>query len=253
MSSRKVLGHLPSKWITPVAVLGVTVLVLLLYDRWLLFVDFLNPIFGNVYVFVGSYVLCLGLIAATFIWGNPNVLNVLARIYLLIGILAALAFPLLLPSLYGHYQPYAKPAPEYEMQWITQPSNRFSSAFKNAQRAHDKHGCTYRLYGWSADNVLYYGSDCRFGFWQYDPARDSEPRPVSRIPDVVKDRSSVDRGIHFDSGVIFYPEYPQGFDPSTRFSFIVYEKVSSPDGRWVAAAIKNFYGPRDVVILRAKG
>ena len=249
MNNRRISDQFPIKLITPVATVGVTLLLLLLYDKCLLFLDFLNPIFCNLYVFVGSYIVCLLLVAAAFTRGSPSTV---ARICLLIGMMLALAFPLLLPFLYGEYQLYARPAPGYEMQWVTQPSNRFTSALKSAQREHESHGCTYTLYGWSADDVLYYGSDCHFGFWQYDPVRDNEPRPVSRIPNVVKDRSSVDRGIHFDSGVIFYPEHPQGFDPSTGFPSIVYEKVSSPDGRWVAAAIMNYYGPRDVVILRAK-
>lgn len=250
MSSQEILDRFPTKWVTPVAILGVTILWLLLYDRWLLFLDFLNPIFGSLYVFVGSYVLCLGLVALAFIRSRPNLL---ARIYLSVGMLVTLAFPLLFPSLYGQYQPYAKPASGYEMQWITQPSNRFSSAFKNAQRAHEKHGCTYTLYGWGADNVLYYGSDCESRFRRYDPMRDGEPQPVNSIPDAVRDSLSVDRGNFSSSGGGIYPSHPEGFDSSTRFYFIVYEKVSSPDGQWVAAAIKDYYGPRDVVILRAEG
>jgi hypothetical protein len=250
MNSRKTSIQFPAKLITPVAAGGVTLLLLLLYDKWLP-MKVLNPVYWHPYVFVGSYIVCLVLVAVAFIRGRPSTL---ARTCLLIGTMLALAFPLLLPFLYGEYQPYAKPVPGYEMQWVTQPGNRFMSAFKSAQREHEGHGCTYTLYGWSAGNVLYYGSDCQSGFWRYDPTGNDGLQLVWSIPDIVKDHSSVDKEKTTAGGGIWptWPTPPQGLDPFALFPVIVYERALSPDGRHVAAAITEFYGPRDVVILRAK-
>ena len=250
MNSRKFSVQFPAKLITPVATGGVILLLLLLYDQWFS-MKFLNPVFWHPYVLVGSCIVCLILGAVALLWGRPSTL---ARTCLLIGTMAVLAFPLLLPAIYGEYRPCAQPASGYEMRWVTRPQNGMESAFKSALRDHESDGCTYTLYGWSADNALYYGSSCQLGYWRYDARQDTGPERVWSIPQAVKDVSSVNTMETTAGGgtMAYNPEPSKGFDPATQYPVHVHENVTSPDREWVAAAISDFYGPHDVVVFHAK-
>ncbi|MBN1579719.1 MAG: hypothetical protein JXA89_03380 [Anaerolineae bacterium] len=243
------------------ATLAALLLLLCIYGRWLihtipdpfaqvfrpllspfgLLTDFMNPVFPSPAYFFTLGTLCLALIVAALVRGKPKLV---ARIGFGAGILAILIAPLMVLVMYDPYRPYAKPAEGYEMQWITQPPNRFLSAFKSAQRAHEKHGCRYTLHGWDQDNVLYYGSDCDRKLWRYDPADQDAPRPVSALPSGMQTDATVQR---IKNNI--YPDPLDGFDRSTIYHFITTETAASPDGKFAAAAIQNMYGPGDVVVL----
>ena len=226
---------------------GLAGFVLLVYVPG--FLDFLNPVFASpshfILLWIGSVLLSLIML----IWKRA----VLSARLLFAGMTALLLVgPLFLPAVHGYYRPYAEPAPGYVMHWITQPKNSFESAFKNAQRATEHYGCTYTLLGWGDDNLLYFGSDCDQTTWQYGPERppfEHAPATVDRIPPDVGQNSLVDKGYGNH-----YPALPIGFAADALTRFIPYETAVSPDGRWVAVAIKNYYGPRDIVVLsRNKG
>ncbi|MFW5942126.1 MAG: hypothetical protein ACOCXI_10015 [Chloroflexota bacterium] len=168
------------------------------------------------------------------------------RHYLLGGILLTAA-PLLLPPLYGDYTLPVGAREGYHMLWLTEPQRPFASAFKQAQRIHEKHGCTYYLLGWTEDEVLYYRSACDGRLWAFDPATDHAPYVVSGHPPAVAGSSVV--GVNADGVGGYYPAHPAGFPPHATNHAITYQRAISPQGRWVAAAIKNYYGPRDVVVL----
>lgn len=238
----------PRHWLTALAVVGVMLLALLLYDKWLLNIGFLNPVFWRSYTFVGSYLLCVSLVVIAFARGRPGVL---AKAWILTGMVIALAFPLLSPLLYDEHQLYASPASGYEMQWVTQPGTRIGSALKTAQREHESSWCRYTLQGWSDENVLYYGSSCQLGYWRYDPSTE-ETRWLLSLPERVRDDSTVSsENVSIGQGMS--AEHLQGLDPSARYPVRVYSSAASPDGKWLAVAVREYYGPHDVVILRVEG
>ena len=251
-----------SAWsIKAMALSAGSLLGLSIYGRWLIHItpspydtlwsllgplylltDFLNPVFASPLRLFSLSAAGLALIAFALIRGRPGRL---VRGSLAAAAAAIVAAPLLLPLLYGEYRPYAEAMPGYDMHWLTQPDSWFTSAFKSAQRAHEKYGCTYSLHGWSSDNVLYFQSDCGPTVWRYDPHTMDEPQLADNVPAKVEQANVVDRG-HNNN----YPARPVGFSPdSTGQHFIVYETSLSPDRQWTAAAIKNYYGPRDVVVL----
>lgn len=104
------------------------------------------------------------------------------------------------------------------MLWLTEPQRPFASAFKQAQRIHEKHGCTYYLLGWTEDEVLYYRSACDGRLWAFDPATDHAPYVVSGHPPAVAGSSVV--GVNADGVGGYYPAHPAGFPrrPSTTLS-----------------------------------
>ena len=93
-------------------------------------VDFLNPLFHSPTVFVGSYLLGV----ASIVWlATGQVRQSVWRLsFVACGVLALL-FPLTLPMTYGEYHLPVGSAPGHPWWWITQPSNLYSSAFKQAQ------------------------------------------------------------------------------------------------------------------------
>lgn len=233
--------------LTPSAVVAVTALVLLLYDRWFLYLEFLNPVFWSLSNLLVSYLACLSFVIAAFVWSKPRIL---AKAWLTVGMVFTLAFPFLSPLLYGEYQLYAEAASGYEMQWVTQPGNRISSALKAVQQRHDSNWCNYTLYGWGADNALYYGASCQVGYWRYDPGTE-EARWVVSIREDAKSNSVVKReNVSVGQGLV--AENLREFEPFTAYPVIVDYSSVSADGEWRAAAIREYYGPHDVVILRAK-
>ncbi len=82
--------------LTASAVVAVTALVLLLYDRWFLYLGFLNPVFWSLSNLVVSYLVCLSLVVAAFVWSKPHIL---AKAWITVGMVFALAFPFLSPLL----------------------------------------------------------------------------------------------------------------------------------------------------------
>ncbi len=229
-------------WATYLALGGLVGFALLVYIPG--FLDFLNPVFASQRRFFSLWIgfLLLGLFMLVRTRRVPR-----ARVAFAVATVLILAVPLLLPAVYGAYRPYAEPAPGYVMHWITKPKNSFESAFKSAQRKTEHHGCTYSLLGWSGDNSLYFRSDCGETTWRYAPEAppfEHEPAPVDEVPPEVGQNVTVNRG----AGNL-YPALPAGFTPDALQRFIPYETAVSPDGRWIAVAIKNYYGPRDVVVL----
>ncbi|MCJ7736818.1 MAG: hypothetical protein MUQ10_05815 [Anaerolineae bacterium] len=237
-------------WLTALTLVAITLITLLVYDKCFstLTSGFLNPVFWNPYTFVGSYLLCACLVVIVFVRGR---LGLLARVWMLTGMAAMLAFPLLSPFLYDEHQLYAKPAPGYEMQWVTHPESGIGSALKTAQREHEGSWCRYTLHGWSNENVLYYGSSCRFGYWRYDPATEERRRVIS-IPEYVRDYPDVNEE-YASVGQGMTVVHLQGFDSSAQYPVIVYYSAMSPDGQWLAVAVREYYGPHDVVILKGPG
>lgn len=240
------------RFATFVALSGLLLFLVLLYDKLFgsLIPSFLNPLFSHPYVFVACYLVCLALLGVAIIQGK---FRILTKACLVAGVVVALAFPWLLPTIYGEYRPYAQAASGYEMQWVTKPGNSIDSAFKSALREHESSGCTYTLYGWSTDNVLYYGSDCQPGFWRYDPQKDARPEWAASLSSEFKTTSSVNV-IETAAGgnMASEPEPPKGFDPMAEYPVHVYQSSISADGEWVAAVISDFYGPYDVVVLHPK-
>jgi hypothetical protein len=247
MNNLKPSTRFSPRLVTLAAIGSVVLLLLLLYDKELLHVGFLNPLYWHPYVLAAGYIGALALVAAALLFNRPGLL---ARSCMLTGSALALAFPLLLPFFYNNFQLYAQPAPGYEMQWVTQPGNRFTSAFKSAEREHEARGCTYTLYGWSAGNVLYYGSDCQLGFERYDPVRKDGSQLVWSVPNAVKNSSRVDRTVDSVGQGLAAGHSPE-FSLFTEYPVPVLERATSSDGQWVAATIAEFYGPEDIVILRA--
>jgi hypothetical protein len=176
--------------------------------------------------------------------------SVLLRACLVIGAAAALAFPPLLPTIYDDFYLYAQPSPGYEMQWVTRPSSKMQSALKSALRDHETSGCVYTLYGWDAENSLYYGSTCQVGFRRYDPQQDTGPKLVWSVPQSVGDVSSVETVARSAGGEDDYaPKPPAGLDKASQYPVHVCENSVSPDGQWEAVVISDFYGPYDLVVL----
>ncbi len=228
------------------AIIGVTVLTLLLYDKYFLFLNFLNPIFRSLNSFVACYCISLVLVAAAFIWGRPDKL---ARMWILVGLALAFAFPFLAPFMYGEHQIGPRAAAGYKMEWVTQPDDKVGVALKAAQRWHESAWCIYTLYGWDTGNALYYESSCQSGYLRYDSAS-GERRRVSAIPEDVQSGSAAEP-TNAIIGQGYAADGFEGFDPSTTYPVVAYSRAVSPDGQWLAAAIREYYGPHDIVILRA--
>lgn len=201
-----------------------------------LLTDFLNPVYVDRSWF---FSLCVGgLIVCGLFWvaGRKG-----WRVRAVLGALVSfiLAAPLFVTQMYDPYVLRSvSAAPVYELNWLTQPVGVFASAFKSAQREHDVVGCKYRLHGWSGDQRLYYGSDCRNDLWMYDPQSGGKPRRIKRLP--------VDSGI--SSTVITAHFRPTG--KGGLWVSKVVEESPSADSMNTAYVIQDsFYGPYDVVVL----
>lgn len=169
------------------------------------------------------------------------------RLSLAAGILLLAAAPFALPIVYGAYTLAFEAEEGYTMFWLTQPERPFASAFKSAQRVHERGGCSYHLLGWSEADVLYYSAACDGRVWAFDPTVDHAPRAVTQAPAVLIE-AAIERALPVGRARS-YPAHPLGFPPEAKNHVITYEKALSPTGQWAAAAIKNYYGPRDVVVV----
>lgn len=142
------------------------------------------------------------------------------------------------------YEPFTLSVQEkngYEMNWLTQPKNQLASSLKTAQNAFDITGCRHALHGWSADNKLYYGSNCQNDLWLYDPLTSQEPQRISELPDDFESETKI---VQWDKPT--GPRPPKGIRNFT----ITFEKSTSPDNRMEAAIIQEqFYGPLDVIVM----
>lgn len=246
-SKRDESGFSLQAGISMAALIYAALLIVLLYDRWLVFLDFLNFFFSSVPVLLGSLLIgfALGIFALLRGRRRPVV-----TACLVIGLVAVGAFPVLLPALYEPYSPAADSAPGCDMLWLTKPADQWHSAFRNAQRLHEKTGCTYALYGWTPESVLYYTSGCHSGYWRFDPLVDAEPQLVTRAPENIV--TSIDRGNRGAGGMHIYPSVSELGYPY-QYDFIVTEKAQSPDGRWTAVVVGHYYGPQDVMVLTPEG
>jgi len=236
-----------SKFIVAAAIIGVTLLTYLLYDKWYPSLTFLNPVFWSRNSFVASYCIGLALAIAAFVFGRPGKL---AAAWILAGLALSFAFPLVAPLMYGEHQIIPRAAAGYEMQWITKPDNKLGAALKAAQRMHESEWCSYELYGWDADDTLYYATNCQSGYQNYDPAS-GETQQVSTLPENLKDNPEVvNETVHIGQGIVTGDI--QGFDPTTTYPVLAYNRITSPDGQWSAVAFHEYYGPHDVVVLHVR-
>lgn len=216
-----------------------SLLSVLLAPVWIL--ALFSPLFAGAGWFFAVLALTLLLAVAALFLVKPGRA---VRLYLLVATALLIAAPLLLPLLYGPYTHYVETVEGVEMFWPTQPADPFATAFKNAQRVHEKYGCTYHLLGWSEDDVLYYVSACDGHIWLFDPAVGHIARPALNVPPEVRETLVQGAG-----NVRTYPPQPAGFLRHVRNHVLTYETALSPSGQWEAAAIKNYYGPRDVVVV----
>ncbi len=246
----------PSIWYTAVALLW----LFLLYGRSLyqatperlqsawqllgplnLTFDFLNPIFWSPLTFAVGYSLGMGII----ILGIVKIRHGRWRwIFVAFGLTGVL-FPFVMPVTYGVYQLPVQAADGYELRWVTEPGNRFSSAFKQAQLSHEG-GCDYHLSGWASNSTLTYTSDCWPGVWQYNLDNsetdwDLQGKKAIGTEDVRRWNGKE------------YLSQPINLQEAGKYPFLTLDRAVSPDGRWEAIVVRWFYGPSDIVVTsRAK-
>ncbi len=231
-------------------------LLLSVYGRWLidgtpelarpvwtalgplvLLTDFLNPAFVAPFWF---FAFCaVGLIVCSLFWTAER-RGTIARIVSAAILGAILVAPFAVIQMYGPYTLRSVGVAQgYELQLLTQPQGYFSSAFKSAPRAHDIDGCKVRMHGWSIDNQLYYGSDCRNDLWRYDPLSRNGPQRIELLP----------TDFAPSTGISATQVRTHGGD-SLWVTRIVEESLS-PDGMFRAAVIQDsFYGPFDVIVMK---
>ena len=165
------------------------------------------------------------------------------RVWLLLLLCATIAFPL-----FFHYQPALVAAPDYRMQWVTNPGF-LGGVIKAAQNSVDKTPCKYELLGWSTDNQLYYQANCskETQLWQYSPTQESSQRAGSSPPanlDVATVSENRVLGMVRAEGV-----RPQTYESGTRPILLKSDGLLSPDGKWIAVVTQHIYGTQDLIIL----
>ena len=255
LQAKEVNNGLPTRrWFVHVGMWSALALLLLsLYGRWLIdatpgalrpawyvfgpflwLTDFLNLVLFSQFWFFFLCTVGLSVCGLLMFWGGWRARIVSA---LILGLV--LAAPFAITQIYGQYTlRTVVSAPGYEINWLTQPKGRFSSAFKSAQREHDVTGCRYRIHGWSKNNRLYFGSHCRNDMWMYDAQERGNPRRIQRLPRGFEPVSAVKTWQVRHSG--------QGGLSVTK----VVEESESKDGRTKAFVVQDsFYGPFDVLIM----
>ena len=125
------------------------------------------------------------------------------------------------------------------------PGGNMQKMLAQAQRAQEQSGCVYSLRGWSQDNAVYYATSCLPGYWRYDPAVGGEPAWVWRLPGELA--GQLDDGERAGRA-LQYPERPRELGGKVTW-YLVYQVSRSPDGQWLVAAVRNYYGPSDVVVV----
>lgn len=207
---------------------------------FMLTTDFLNPLFWSPLTFIGSYVVGFGLI----LWAVHKFPHAFAfRLLLFSGGLVALLFPLMMPFAYGQYQLLAQPMASHELRWVTKPTNRYSSAYKQAQVMHEGN-CAYNLAGWATNSTLYYRSACWPGLWRYDLLTRKTTWSFFAREDAQVNNASVQRW----NGYSYLP-HPEHLTGAGEYPFLTLEKALSPDGKWEAVLMRRIYGPSDIVVV----
>ncbi len=231
--------------LTVIATLLVATVAMLSYEQGA--IGFLNPLFWSLPNFVGLYLLSILLVL--FVVRRQQTRGVVKGVLAtLLGI--AVAFPLLSPALYAPFEPYAAPRGGYEMLWVTQPLGRVDAALKSAQRRHESAWCHYTLNGWSAENQLYYQSSCVPGYWRFDLA--SQTRSWSMIlPQSVALENTVEQMTVSVGQGIEQAQLP-GFASGTAYPVVAYAMTASAETNVQAVAIREYYGPHDIVIIQSK-
>jgi hypothetical protein len=221
-------GTIPKLW-EPVLIL-----LWLLCISWFFFSKII------VYVLISLIAVTSGL--AAFMWGHKGLP---LRILSLLGALSVIALPWLFP-----YQPALNAAPGYMMQSVTQPSNPVLGFVKMAYLFSDGVPCEYDLLGWSAENQLYYQSQCEgeTRLWSVNPYQPNEYGPIEALP------SELDQEKIAKSDVLEMVRAdgirPESAEPTVREIKLLEGSLLSPDGQWLAAITQHIYGPQDVVLLK---
>ena len=203
-------------------------------------VDFLNPIFHSPLLFIGSYVLGIGAIIWT---ASQLVRHVIWRFALVACGGAALVFLFVMPSMYGKYHIPVQAVTGYDLRWITEPTNPYSNAFKQAQLAYEG-GCDYHLSGWSTGDSLYYTSDCWPGIWRYETNTGETNWSLIGNEEARINKSSLQRWNGYS-----YLTQPASLRESSAYPFLTLDRAVSPNGRWEAVVVRWFYGPSDIVLI----
>lgn len=204
--------------------------------------DFLNPVFSSALIFFGSYVLGLSLIVWAVIWLSKHWLW---RLSLILCGLAALVFLGMMPWWYGGYYLPVTAAPGYTLRWVTQPGNPYSAAYRQAQLTHEAE-CDYHLFGWSAEGVLEYTSECLPGIWSYAPS--AATTRWSLLRSSLPTAAPIERWDGYT-----YLERPESIrlNPPDEYTLILnLERSVSPDGQWEAIVVRWVYGPSEIVVVR---
>ena len=143
------------------------------------------------------------------------------------------------------YMPLASVGVEqgYEMNWLTQPKGYLGVAFRRVQFEIDDYHYDreYKLYGWSEDNKLYYGSygsHGRNGLWQYDPVSGDKPRRIRSLPDDFVPSTTISLLSLRHPSSVLRPRQPIG-EGVTRWNPRTIEESISPDGMMRAAVIHD--------------
>ena len=202
--------------------------------------DFLNPVFRSPLLFVGSYLLGI----STIIWATTRLVrHIVLRLALIACGGVALIFILVMPAIYGMYQIPVQAAAGYNFRWITQPTNPFSSAFKQAQLTYES-GCDYHLTGWSTEDTLSYTSDCWTGLWHHSTSTGETNWSLVENEAARISTSSLQRW----NGSV-YLDQPTSLLGASAYPFLTLERAVSPSGRWEAVVVRWFYGPSDIILI----
>ena len=137
-----------------------------------------------------------------------------------------------------------QPLDGYEVQWLSQPRD-LTTTINDLQRTLYAGNCRYTLHGWSADNKLYYGSNCIRDLWEYNSINGNGVRRIEALPANFEPATQITRWDRSRSST--GPSKPRG----TQGFVITFEKSTSPDGTVEAAVTQDFfYDPLDVIVLR---
>ena len=191
-------------------------------------------------IYYAATILGIGLILTALKWGQARRV---VRILLLVGLLAILLYPIILP-----YQPAVAAAEGYELFAPAQPG-LLNGAVKRAAMISERRACTYNLSGWSEDDSLYYETECngKIAQWVYFPGEKAEQiadLPANLIQQVVPEPKAINWV--YSSGV-----YPKEAELPTRTLKIRHhEALLSGDGRYLALIARHIYGPEDVLVLQ---
>jgi len=208
-----------------------------------------------VYVLISLIVVTSGL--AALVWGRKGRL---AQIFALLGTLSVIGLPWFLP-----YEPALNAAPGVTMQVLTMPTNPLSSFVKMAYFFSEDVPCEYDLLGWSAENQLYYHSECEGEeqIWLVDPDQPDKATPTTDLPnDLTQKASQKETGRRSKEQEALRQEVlemvraervrPERAERSVRETYLREGSLRSPDGQWIAAITRYVYAPQDVLLIRAQ-